>query len=209
MRIRDIGRIYQPTLLAGIAILFIAPGISPAFNDLDANEQRDSVRDRPAASRDARAYSGVLLSPLLMGFTNEFLASDQRELRIRGDDAERMQRHYREVVSSKLGEDYAIAEAPGPGVLRADAYLIDHVLDKSDWLLPVQTSFRSSPKVRVVVFLRDSQSGELFDSVGLTLAPQGNRLMKDSPGFYWHYMRLVFDRLGTRLHWAIEEGTAS
>jgi hypothetical protein len=143
---------------------------------------------------------------LAVGFTKGFLASgDQRERRIRGADVERMQRHYREVVGSNLALDYAISEAPGLGVVRADAFLIDHVLDKRDWLAPAKTSLRSAPEVRVVVFLRDSRSNELVDTVGLTLHPRGSRLMNDSPGSYWHYMRLVFDRIATRMRWALED----
>jgi hypothetical protein len=149
-----------------------------------------------------------VISSLEVGFTKEFLASgDQREHRIRGADVKRMQQHYQEVVSSKLATDYTISEAPGPGVVRLDAFLIDHVLDKRDWLA-TESSFRSAPRVRVVVFLRDSRSDELVDTVGLTLGPRSSRLMKDSPGFYWHYMRRVFDRIATRVRWALENQAA-
>jgi hypothetical protein len=210
MRILDIGLISQRALFAGVAILILVPGISPAFDDIASNTQRAAVSARPESSRGAHGYSSVLLAPLLVGFTNEFLADrDQNERRIAGADVERMRRHYREIVGPKLPSQFAIAEAPGPGVLRADAYLIDHVLDKSDWLAPVTVGFRTAPRVRVVVFLRDSQTDELVDSVGLTLAPRGSRLMRDSPGFYWNYMRLVLDRLGTRMRWALENGAAS
>ncbi len=209
MRIRDLGRILQPALIAVAAILIIAPGISPASDETPSSPYRDAVPGHPVSPHGARGYSSVLIGPLSVGFTEGFLANrDQREHRVQGADLERMERTYREVVRSKLAPMYAISEVPGPGVVRADALLIDHVLDKRDWLSPLQTTFRSAPRIRLVVFLRDSQSNEVVDTVGLTLAPHTNRLMKDSPGHYWHYMRLVFDRIATRVRWALEDGAA-
>jgi len=216
MRVRDLGRILQPALIALAAVLILAPGISPACDETPSGPYGDAVPGypyrgavpgHPVSPRGARGYSSVLIGTLLVGFTEGFLANrDQRERRVQGADLERMEQTYREVVGSKLAEEYAISELPGPCVLRADALLIDHVLDKRDWLSPLQTSFRSAPRIRLVVFLRDSQSNEVVDTVGLTLAPHTNRLMKDSPGFYWHYMRLVFDRIATRVGWALGDG---
>lgn len=215
MRIWDLGRILQPALIAVAAILIIAPGISPACDETPSGPYSDAVPGiphrgavpgHPGSPRGVRGYSSVLIGSLFVGFTERFLANrDQRERRVRGADLERMERTYREAVGSKLAPEYAISEVPGPCVLRADALLIDHVLDKRDWLSPLQTSFHSAPRVRLVVFLRDSQSNQVIDTVGLTLAPHGDRLMKDSPGYYWHYMRLVFDRVATRVRWALED----
>ena len=215
MRIRGLGRILQPALIAVAVILIIAPGISPACDEVPSGPYRDAVpgishrgevSGQPVSPRGARSYSSVLIGSLLVGFTERFLANrERRERRVQGADLERMERTYREVVRSKLAPEFAISEVPGPCVLRADALLIDHVLDKRDWLSPLQTSFRTAPRVRLVVFLRDSQSNRIIDTVGLTLAPHGDRLMKDSPGYYWHFMRLVFDRVATRLRWALED----
>ena len=215
IRIRDLGRIHQPALIAVAAILIMAPGISPASEETPSRLYRDEVpgpyRDAlpgdPESPRGARDYSSVLIGSLWVGFTEGFLANrDQREHRVQGADLERMERTYREAVGSNLAPEYAISEMPGPGVVRADALLIDHVLDKHDWLSPTKTSFRAAPDVRLVVFLRDSRSNQLIDTVGLMLHPRSSRLMKDSPGFYWHYMRLVFDRIATRVRWALEDG---
>ncbi len=206
MRIRGLGRILQPALIAVAAILIIAPEISPASDETPSRPHRGAVPGHSESPRGVRVYSSVLIGPLLVGFTEGFLAKrDRRQRRIQGADLERMERIYREVVASKLAPEYAISEVPGPGVVRADALLIDHVLDKRDWLTPVQTSFRTAPDVRLVVFLRDSRSDELVDTVGVTLLPHGDRLMKESPSFYWDYMRLVFDRLATRVRWALED----
>jgi len=215
MRIRDLGRILQPALIAVAAILIIAPGISSASEETPSRPHRDAVPGgphrgavpgHPVLPRGARGYSSVLIGPLLVGFTEGFLADrEQRERRVQAADLERLERTYREAVGSKLAPEYAISEVPGPGVVRADALLIDHVLDKRDWLAPAQTTFRSAPDVRLVVFLRDSRSNELIDTVGLALPPRSSRLMKDSPGSYWHYMGLVFDRIATRVRWALED----
>jgi hypothetical protein len=198
---------FQPALIAVAAILIIAPGNSPASDETPSSSHSDAVPGHPASPRGAHGYSSVLIGPLLVGFTEGFLANRyQRERRVQGADLERMERTYREVVGSKLAPEYAISEEPGLGVVRVDALLIDHVLDKRDWLTPVVLSFRSAPEVRLVVFLRDSRSNELVDTVGLTLPPRSGRLMRDSPGFYWHYMRIVFDRIATRVRWALEDG---
>jgi hypothetical protein len=216
MRILDLGRILQPALIAVVAILIIAPGISPASAEtasspgrhaVPVDSRRDEVPDHPVAPRGARGYSSVQIGPLLLGFTEGFGADrEQSARRVREADLERLERTYREAVGSKLAPEYAISQVPGPGVVRADAVLIDHVLDKRDWLAPGLTTFRSAPEVRVVVFLRDSRSDELVDTVGLTLPPRSGRLMVSSPGSYWHYMRLVFDRIATRVRWALEDG---
>ncbi len=155
MRIRGLGRILQPALIAVAAILIIAPGISPACDETPSGPYSDAVPGiphrgavpgHPGSPRGVRGYSSVLIGSLLVGFTERFLANrERREHRVRGADLERMERTYREVFGSKLAKAYAISEVPGPCVLRADALLIDHVLDKRDWLSPLQTSFRSAP----------------------------------------------------------------
>jgi hypothetical protein len=216
MWVRDLGRILQPALIAVTAIGIVAPGISLASEEAApipdrggnlGDSYRDSVPGDSASRRDARAYSSVLIGPLLLGFTEEFLANrDRHGRRVRGGDLERMERAYREAFGSNLATEYAISQVPGPGVVRADALLIDHVLDKRDWLAPGLTTFGSAPEVRMVVFLRDSRSDELVDTVGLTLPPRSGRLMKGGPGDYWNYMRLVFDRIATRVRWALEDG---
>ena len=214
MRIRNLGRILRPRLIAVVAILIVAPGISPASDETPSSPYRDAllgdprgdaVPGDPVSPRGARDYSSVLIGSLWVGFTEGFLANrDQHERRVQGADLERMVRTYREAVGSNLAPGYAISEVPGRGVVRADALLIDHVLDKHDWLAPSKTSFRAAPDIRLVVFLRDSRSNRLLDTVGLTLPPRSSRLMVDSPGGYWHYMRLVFDRIATRVRWALE-----
>ena len=213
MGVRAVERTFLTALIALTAIGLVAPGASPASDETPRQPHRDAVpgyASPPVGSGPTqRGYSRVLIDPLVVGFTKGFLASDKmREHRIRGADVERIQRHYREVVTSELASAYPISLEPGPRVMRLDAFLIDHVLDKRDWLVPTRIVFRSAPRVRLVVFLRDSQSDELVDTVGLTLRPYGDRLMKDSPGFYWHYMRRVFDRIATRVRWALEDGAA-
>ena len=207
MWIRDLGRVLQPRLIAVAAIVVLAPGSAPASEETLSSPYPDAVPDDPGSPRGAGGYASVQIGPLLVGFTEGFLANrDRYGRRVRGADLERMERSYQEAVGSNLGPEYAISEVAGPGVVRADALLIDHVLNKRDWLKPAKTTFRSAPGVQVVVFLRDSRSGELVDTVGLTLPPRSSRLMREGPGDYWHYMRLVFDRVATRVRWALEDG---
>ena len=210
MRVRGLERIFLSALIELTAIGLIVPTASLAFGEMPSRRHGDAVPDParpPDASGTARQdYTRVLIGPLRIGFTKGFLAGDDlSEHRIQGPDVERINRHYREIITSKLASAYSISPEPGPQVVRLDALLIDHVVDKRDWLAPVRLNFRTAPRVRLIVFLRDSQSDELIDTVGLTLGPRGGRLMKDSPGFYWHYMRRVFDRIATRVLWSLED----
>ena len=216
MPIRDLVGIHRPALIALATISIIAPGISRASDETPPTPHRDAARGRihrdaipgyPESPRGTDTYSGIMVGPLLAGFTEKFLADrDQYERRIQGTaDLERMEQIYHEAIVSKLTPEYEISEVPGRDVLRADGLLIDHVLDKSDWLSPLGTTFRAAPDVQVVVFLRNSRTDELVDTVGVTLPRRTNRLMREGPGSYWHYMRLVFDRVATRVRWALED----
>jgi hypothetical protein len=210
MRVRGLERICLSLLIGLTAIALITPTASLAFGEMPSRRHGDAVPDHAsppdASGMPRQGYTRVLIGPLKIGFTKGFLAGDERsEHRIRGADVERIDRYYREIVTSKLASAYSISPEPGSQVVRLDALLIDHVVDKRDWLAPVRLNFRTAPRVRLIVFLRDSLSEELIDTVGLTLGPRGGRLMKDSPGFYWHYMRRVFDRIATRVLWSLED----
>jgi hypothetical protein len=151
-------------------------------------------------------YARVLIHPLSVQYTTEFQSKAAlRDHRVEGRDLEEIRRHYREMVTAKLDDAYPIASKPGPRVLRLEAVLLDHVLDKREWLVPTRILFRGAPKVQLIVFLRDSQTGAIIGRVGLDLRPHADRLMKESPGFYWHFMRRVFDRIATRVRWALED----
>jgi hypothetical protein len=150
----------------------------------------------------------VIVHPLLVAYTDEFLAHQRRRKhQVTGRDLERMRRDYQRVLTEKLAAEFPVASEPGPRVVRVDAVLLNHELDKSDWLA-TKLVFGSGPGVRLVAYIRDSQTGAILDRVGITLRPRANRMMKESPGFYWHYMRRVFDRIATRVRWALEESAA-
>lgn len=162
------------------------------------------------ATSEARSFSRVIVRPLRLTYSEEFLADAlRRDEPVGGKDLERIRRYYQEIVEQKLTPDFEVTRDPGPGVAVVDAFLIDHSIDKDDWNLPTQVSFRGAPEVRIVAFLRDSETGEAIDTVGLTLRPQAGRLMKSSPGFYWDFMQKVFDRLATRMRWSLEDHNAA
>jgi hypothetical protein len=162
----------------------------------------------PAAAEDG-AQPQVIVHPLSVRYTPDFLAHKKhRKHQVTGRDLDRMRRHYQEVVTEKLAAGFVIASKPGPRVVRIDAVLVNHELDKGHWLVPTRIAFVGAPRVQLVAYVRNSETGEILDRVGLTLSPDPNRLMKASPGFYWHYMRRVFDRIGTRVRWALEDGAA-
>jgi hypothetical protein len=167
----------------------------------------------PQASQSTAFEAGlprVVVHPLLVTYTEEFLAHERkRRQRIQGGDLERIQRHYREVVTAQLAEQLSIVKEAGPRVVRVDAVLVDLQLDKRGWLLPAREAFRTAPRAQLVAYVRDSRTGEILGRVGIALRPQPNRLMRDSPGAYWRYMRRVFGRIGTRVRWAIADAAAT
>jgi hypothetical protein len=168
----------------------------------------------PVASQQAEAEAKtrpqVIVHPLLVRYTSEFLAHKKlRKHQVVGRDLNRILRDYQEVVTANLASEFAIVSKPGARVLRIDTVLVNHELDKSDWLVPTRDFFRGAPGVQIVAYVRDSQTGEILDRVGLTLRPRSNRMMKSSPGFYRDYMRKVFDRIATRVRWALEDGATT
>jgi hypothetical protein len=204
MRTQDLERV---GLAACLAVALLAPGTSLAISPEKPAAPKSEAVPPSNASEDVGGYAQVLVDPLSIGFTKDFLSNeDLHSQRIQGGDVLRVRRHYREAVAAKLGDAYPIAAEPGPRIVRLEAILIDHVLDKYEWLRPTKVTFRGAPRVRLVALLRDSQTGAVVDTVGLSLKPQPNRMMRDSPGFYWHFMRKVFDRLATRVRWSLEDG---
>jgi hypothetical protein len=192
-------------------LIVLLPHIASAASEGDALATLQGGASRQAGAASAPGDSlRVLVHPLKVQYTADFLSnSDRNSQQIQGEDLALIQRHYQEVVTAKLAKAYPIASKPGPGVLRIDGLLLDPILDKRKWLAPTLTVFRGAPRLQLMAFLRNSQTGEVIDSVGLTLRPRANRLAPDSRGFYWHFMRRVFDRLATRVRWSLEDSSAS
>ena len=194
-------------LSASVAIALLTPAISQASGQEIPVTQGSDGAPRSVSGASLGGYARVLVAPLELGYTKGFLASNKlRDFRFKGADLERIRRYYREIVTAKLASAYPIASEPGPAVVRVEALLIDPVLDKRDWLVPTRIVFRSAPRVRLIALLSDSQTGKNVGSVGFNVRPRGDRLMKESPGFYWHFMRRVFDRIATRVRWTLEDG---
>jgi hypothetical protein len=129
----------------------------------------------------------------------------KRKLVIRGRELERIRRHYHEVIMEKLGSDFVIASKPGPRVVRVEAYLVNHEFAEHKWRAST-TAFRGAPRFHLAAYLRDSQTGLILDSAGMTLSPVAGRLMKESQGYYWQLMRSAFDRVASELRVTLEHG---
>ena len=194
-------------LSASLAIALLNP-VSSWASEREIPATPESEIAHPSVSgTSSRSYGKVQIAPLTIGYTRGFLSNAKlREFQIAGADLERIRRYYLEIITDELATAYPIASEPGPAVVLVDAVLIDLVLDKRDWLLPTRLVFGGAPRFRLVAYLRDSQTGEVVGRVGFDLKPHANRLMKESPGFYWHFMRQVFDRIATRVRWALEDG---
>jgi hypothetical protein len=159
----------------------------------------------PASSKP-RLFNRVLIRPLRVEYTPEFKVDGARpRRRIQDEDLERVRRYYHEIVEQKLAPGFEAASESGPGVVLVEGVLLDHWIDKHDWNTLTRLNFRGAPEVRVVMFLHDSETGEVIDTIGLTLGPQPGRLMISSPGSYWDFMQKVFDRLATRALWSLED----
>jgi len=183
-----------------LALLSLGLATASASQTTDGRERTYS---------DSATETHVLLDVLVVGYTREFMADERRRKHlVIGRDLERMRQHYHDAVAERLAPEFSIATEPGPRVVRVEAYLVDHELDNRDWLANKDT-FRGAPGVRLVAYLRDSRTGEILDRVGMTLGPRPSRLMKNSPGYYWDFMRSAFDRIATRLLWALEDGVAA
>ena len=197
----------QSCLFVSLATALLAPSVSLATDREASPVPRGEAPQHPPAVTSR--YGRVLIEPLELGYTKKFLTKRKlRDHRLEGKDLEQVQRHFREVATGKIRSKFPIASEPASDVIRVDAVLWDQTLDKRDWLSPTRFTFRGGPKVQLIVALRDSQTGRIVDIVGLTIRPQANRLMYESPGFYWHFMRRVFDRISTRVIWALEDGGA-
>ncbi len=206
MRVRSFEHV---CLSASLAIALLCPTSSWASERETPATLGSEATERSVPDAGATGYAQVLIAPLTIGYTRGFLSNEElRDFQIAGADVERIRRYYLELVTAELATAYPIASEPGPAVLLVDAVLIDQALDKRDWLLPTRLVFRGAPRVRLTAYLRDSQTGEVVGRVGFDLKPHANRMMKESSGFYWHFMRRVFDRIATRVRWALEDGGA-
>ena len=86
--------------------------------------------------------------------------------------------------------------------------LVDPVLDKSWWLKPGKSIYRGEVSHSLVVVLRDSETGSVLHRVKLPLRV-GTLGFEDSPINYWGYMRLIFDRIASRVRWALDDAPGS
>jgi hypothetical protein len=199
MGVRRLERMSIVVLLAFSLTTSAAPQVLASTSRIDAPE-------KPAAVFEFGPHTQVIVDPLVVGYTREFMANrKKRKLVIRGRELERIRRHYHEVIMEKLGSNFVIASQPGPRVVRVEAYLVNHEFAKHKWRAST-TAFRGAPRFHLAAYLRDSRTGLILDSAGMTLSPVAGRLMKESRGYYWQLMRSAFDQIATELRVTLEDG---
>jgi hypothetical protein len=70
-------------------------------------------------------------------------------------------------------------------------------------LQPGKAIYRGEASFSLVVVLRDSETGTPLHKVKLPLRV-GSLGYEDSALNYWGYVRLIFDRVATRVSWALD-----
>jgi hypothetical protein len=156
---------------------------------------------------DWSRFHRILVHPLNVAYTTEFKNAHPtyRKSEISSKDLERARRDFQRAFHNKLARVHPLATDPGPDVLRVDAVLVNPVLNKSGWLQPGSKSlFRGETGVSLVVVLRDSETGAVLHRVKLPRRV-GSPGFENSPLNYWGNLRLIFDRVATRVRWALDD----
>jgi hypothetical protein len=159
---------------------------------------------------DWSRFRRILVHPLDVAYTTEFKNAHRRgrPSEFSSEDFERARRYFQRAFENRLARFYPITMDPGSDVLRVDAVLVNSTPDKSWWLLPGKTLYSGEARVSLVVVLRDSETGAVLHRVDLPLRV-GNPSFEESPLNYWGYLRLVFDRVATRVRYALDDAPGS
>ena len=213
MRARD-SRVVIVSILFGISLMLpssIGAEETQQASDWIPREPGHAVRSGGyEVHTDWSRFRRILVHPLNVAYTTEFKNAHHidRRSKLNPKDLERARRYFQRAFHKKLASNYPIATDPSPDVLRVDAVLVNPVLDKSWWLQPGKFILRGETSVNLVVVLRDSETGAPLHRVNLPLRV-GSLGFEDSPVNYWGYLRLVFDRVATRVRWALDDAPSS
>ena len=202
------------SILFGVSLML--PGSIGAKEDRPASDGAPgglsyAVRSGGYAPQtDWSRFDRIMVHPINIAYTREFLNArpDDYESEFRTKDLARARRYFNRSFQNKLGRVYPIVADESPDVLRVDAVLVNPVLDKSWWLLPGKSIYRGATGVSLVVVLRDSETGAALHRVKLPLRV-GSLGFEDSALNYWGYLRLVFDRVASRVRWALDDAPRS
>ena len=164
----------------------------------------------PETHTDWSRFRRILVHPVGVAYTTEFKKAGLTDYpnEFSSKDLERVRRYFQRAFQKQVARGYPIATEPGEDVLRIDAVLVNPVLDKTWWLLPGKEILRGETGVTLVVVLRDSETGAVLHRVDLPLRV-GSLGFQDSPVNYWGYIRLVFDRVASRVRWALDDAPSS
>jgi hypothetical protein len=163
-----------------------------------------------APHTDWSRFHRVLIHPIDVAYTTEFKEASLTDYpnEFGSKDLERARRYFQRAFQKRMSREYPIATTPGRDVLRVDAVLVNPVLDKTWWLKPGKSAYRGEASFSLVVVLRDSETGTPLHKVKLPMRV-GFLGFEDSAINYWGYLRLVFDRVATRVRWSLEEAPDS
>ncbi len=159
---------------------------------------------------DWNRFRRILVHPLDVAYTPKSgrVRHTHYPSELRPEDLERARRYFQRAFEKKMARSYPVTTDPGPDVLRVDAVLVDAAPDKSWWLRPGAVVLRGEAGVTLVVVLRDSETGAVLHRVNLPLRV-GSLGFEDSATNYWGYLRLIFDRVATRVRWALDDAPAA
>ena len=217
MRARD-SRVVIFSILFGISLVLpssIRADEIPEVTDWVPQEPDQTLRNggsepQTESQTDWSRFRRILVHPLNVAYTTKFKNTPHTgpPSEFSSEDLERARRYFQRAFQNKLGRVYPIATNPSPDVLRVDAVLVNPVLDKSWWLRPGKSIYRGEASHSLVVVLRDSETGSVLHRVKLPLRV-GTLGFEDSPINYWGYMRLIFDRIASRVRWALDDAPSS
>lgn len=197
------------SILFGVSLML--PGSIGAKEDRPAPDGApgglsEAVRSGGYAPQtDWSRFDRIMVHPINIAYTTEFLNArpDDYESEFGVQDLERARRYFQGAFEKRLGRKYPITTDRSSDVLRVDAVLVNPVLDKSWWLQPGKAIYRGEAGFSLVVVLRDSETGTPLHKVKLPLRV-GSLGYEDSALNYWGYVRLIFDRVATRVSWALD-----
>jgi hypothetical protein len=215
MRARDSRAVIFSILFGVSLVLPSSIGAEEARRATDGapREPGDTMRSGGHASQtDWSRFRRILVHPLDVAYTTEFKNSRGRwrPSEFSSKDSERARRYFQQAFQNRLARLYPITTDPGSDVLRIDAVLVNPAPEKSWWMLPGKRLFRGEARVSLVVVLRDSETGAVLHRVDLPLRVSAGRVgFEESALHYWGYLRLVFDRVATRVRYALDDAPGS
>jgi hypothetical protein len=193
------------TLLVSAAWLSAEASETASTGVIDKGDELKAGEFMPNV--DWSRFNQVLVHPVQIAYTTDFeLGSPYQRSRFRPRDIERTRRLFQDSMEKYFGRRYPITTKPGPNVLRIEAALVNPISDRSAFYrVHLYTNSRS--KLSLIVVLRDSVNGDYLHHLDMPRVT-GNVDRQTRGGDPWNFIRLVFDRVGRTIRYALKEGIA-